>query len=207
MNYGTLNGIALNGAPASGGSSPVQVQVPKGTLTITGYAPEVKLPIPTGSITITGHAPSIRFGIVVPTGSLSITEYAPTVGLRVNASHRMLYTGAFEFDFRMSYSLMAPVQADFRVQYDLDTLERVMADHRIAYSAPFYVEHRMQYALMESVAAGHRIQYGLNTEVKADHRIQNALLGYNPVVVVHRTLYSMIQSSVVNVTGSVEILD
>lgn len=65
--------------------TPRTVAVPTGALTLTGIAPTVltprTIPVPTGALTLTGIAPTVRTGalVQVPTGALTLTGIAPTV--------------------------------------------------------------------------------------------------------------------------------
>jgi hypothetical protein len=65
--------------------TPRLVQVPAGSLTLTAFAPTVLTPrlvsVPAGSLSLTGIAPSVVIGtnIQVPAGSLALTGFAPSV--------------------------------------------------------------------------------------------------------------------------------
>ena len=63
----------------------ITVDVPLGTLTVTGYAPIVSplvIEIPLGELTLTGYAPTVELGIFMypGKGELKITGYAPLIG-------------------------------------------------------------------------------------------------------------------------------
>jgi len=71
-------------------ATPVNVNVPKGTLNLTGYAPTVvvdtNIDVPVATLSLTGYAPTVQtpVDVPVPAGTLNLTGYAPTVATPVN---------------------------------------------------------------------------------------------------------------------------
>ena len=75
--------------PSAATGGDISVSVPKGELTLTGYAPTVVLTdhktiaVPAGALTLTGYAPTVVASdhktVAVPAGALTLTGYAPTV--------------------------------------------------------------------------------------------------------------------------------
>ncbi len=72
----------------------VEVEVPVGTLTLTGYAPTVvasdhqQVDVPLGTLTLTGYAPTVVASdhqqVDVPLATLTLTGYAPTISISDN---------------------------------------------------------------------------------------------------------------------------
>ena len=77
-------------------SANVEVEVPLGTLTLTGYAPTVvasdhqTVAVPLATLTLTGYAPTVTVSdnitVAVPLGTLTLTGYAPTVAVTQNVN-------------------------------------------------------------------------------------------------------------------------
>lgn len=85
-NWSTTGGamsISIALRPASGSSA--NINVPVGSLTLTGFAPTIVNPqgmtVPAGALTLTGFAPTVTVAQVidVPAGALSLTGFAPSI--------------------------------------------------------------------------------------------------------------------------------
>lgn len=87
-----LTGSRIYGSQLFVGGA-ASVDVPLGTITVTGYAPTVTvggsatIDVPLGTITVTGFAPSVDIGgsafVDVPAGSIVLIAYAPSVSISV----------------------------------------------------------------------------------------------------------------------------
>lgn len=72
-------------------ASPVNISIPQGALTLTGFAPtvdvtnDIQISIPQGALSLTGFAPTVEISadinIDVPQAALSLTGYAATINL------------------------------------------------------------------------------------------------------------------------------
>jgi len=184
----------------------IGVTVPTGAVTFTGLAPAVVINnifiVPTGSMVFTGYPPAYAEApeILVPTGSMAFTGYAPT--LRYRIPFRTVYNLRNQLSHRIQYALQERVSTTHRILYDVDANNTVQKTHRIQYGLPFSISHRIQYALQEVVSLTHRIEYGLTSEVRKTHRVAYDILSVDAVRRTHRMRYSLVDSSIINVTGS-----
>lgn len=200
----TLTGIAPN--PFLGFS----IDIPTGTLTLAGIAPApvigFNFNVPTGTLTLTGFAPIHKEAPVVeiPTGALTLTgQPGPTFKYIVRLD--MVYNLRQRFTHDMNYSLLAPVQATHDINYDLQVGNPLQKTFDISYGLPFKVEHDMVYALNTTLKVVHDIAYGLLTNVTALHDMPYDILSVDPVRRTYDMRYSLLQSSVIDVSGVMEI--
>lgn len=229
---------------------PVVIDVPVGSLTLTGFPPELEYRPPAGTLTLTGLVPSVAVGypaiepptatltltgqqpfpgigytvptaalvltgfapayaeqpdIIVPTGALTLTgQPGPT--LKYHIRLRQIYSLRSRFTHTMAYSLMAPLQATHEINYDLSAFNPLTKFHQMLYGLPFKVGHTIAYALNTSVKATHEINYSLTNEVRPTHQMLYDINNTNPVRTLHRIRYSILETTIVDVNGAIEIL-
>lgn len=206
----TFNGPGVDPSPT--------IDVPPGTLTLTGYAPFIaEIPVPTGTLTLTGLVPNAFQGftidpptgalaltgfpplafesIVVPTGALTLTGFAPAYAERpeinVPAAALILNTFAPNLAMVLRFRKVYSIHQEFthRISYSLQTVLSV--SHRIQYGFDVLNPIEVSHRISYGLPfqVAHRIAYGYNTTLEAAHRISYGLL--NAVSRTHRMSYDI----------------
>jgi len=209
MNRGTFNATTFDGALASGGTSPVVVQVPKGTLTITGLQPSVKeIWIPKGQVTITGLVPTVRFiqRYPIPKGTVSLTGYAPSIKYRINAEMQLQWAMGYDFEQEFGWSMAAPVTAEQEFDWAVLSSNIVQAEQQFlwAYSEEF--EQEFDWSFAQALQAEQEFDWSMTTNVTTEQEMDWSVLSNNPLIVEQTFQWTLLRSGILDISGVVRIV-